>query len=103
MLLNGSKDDISGRMLGAINGMVLDMLAAIARKDYEDRRRRQAEGPAKAQAAGKYQGRAENPERNAMIGRMLERGMSWSDIRQASGCSRATVAKIAARMRATAG
>jgi DNA invertase Pin-like site-specific DNA recombinase len=76
MLLNGSKDDFSGRMLGAINGMMLDMLAAIARKDYEDRRRRQAEGQAKAQAAGKYQGRAENVERNTMVGRMLERGMS---------------------------
>ena len=102
MLLNGSKDDFSGRMLSAINGMMLDMLAAIARKDYEDRRRRQAEGQAKAKAEGKYWGRAEDVERNAMIGRMLERGMSWSDIQQASGCGRATVAKVAARMRATA-
>ena len=102
MLLNGSKDDFSGRMLSAINGMMLDMLAAIARKDYEDRRRRQAEGQAKAKAEGKYRGRAEDVERNAMIGRMLERGMSWSDIQQASGCGRATVAKVAARMRATA-
>jgi DNA invertase Pin-like site-specific DNA recombinase len=102
MLLNGSKDDFSGRMLSAINGMMLDMLAAIARKDYEDRRRRQAEGQAKAQAAGKYQGRPENVERNAMIGRMLDRGMSWTDIQNANGCGRATVAKIAARMRAAA-
>jgi DNA invertase Pin-like site-specific DNA recombinase len=102
MLLNGSKDDFSGRMLGAINGMMLDMLAAIARKDYEDRRRRQAEGQAKAKAEGKYQGRAEDVERNAMISRMLERGMSWSDIQTATGCGRATVAKVAARMRAAA-
>ncbi len=37
-------DEFTGRMLAAVNGMLLDMLAAIARKDYEDRRRRQAEG-----------------------------------------------------------
>ncbi|SHF55429.1 hypothetical protein [Devosia limi] len=30
-------------MLDAINGMMLDMLAAIAQKDYEDRKRRAAE------------------------------------------------------------
>jgi hypothetical protein len=40
-------------MLPAINGMP-DMLAAIARKDYENRRRRRAEGQAKAEAEGKY-------------------------------------------------
>ncbi len=31
-------------MLAALNSMMLDMLAAVARKDYEDRRRRQAQG-----------------------------------------------------------
>lgn len=44
-------------MLKAVNGMMLDMLAAIARKDYEDRRRRQSEGISKAKAEGKYRGR----------------------------------------------
>ncbi|VDA17157.1 Putative transposase (identified by ISEscan HMM) [Klebsiella pneumoniae] len=33
-------DDFTRSMLKAVNGMMLDMLAAIARKDYEDRRRR---------------------------------------------------------------
>lgn len=102
MLLNGSKDEFSGRMLSAINGMMLDMLAAIARKDYEDRRRRQAEGQAKAKAAGKYQGRVEDVERNGLIAKMLTNGMSWSDIQTATGCGRATVAKIAARNRQAA-
>ena len=31
-------------MLTAINDLMLDMLAAVARKDYQDRRRRQKEG-----------------------------------------------------------
>jgi DNA invertase Pin-like site-specific DNA recombinase len=44
-------------MINAINSMMMDMLAAIARKDYQDRRRRQLEGIQKAKEEGKYQGR----------------------------------------------
>jgi DNA invertase Pin-like site-specific DNA recombinase len=50
-------DEFTGRMLGAINSMLVEMMAAIARKDYEQRRDRQAQGIEKAKAAGKYQGR----------------------------------------------
>jgi DNA invertase Pin-like site-specific DNA recombinase len=50
-------------MFEAINGMLLDMLAAVARKDYVDRRRRQAQGQAKAKAEGRYKGRPEDVER----------------------------------------
>jgi hypothetical protein len=82
MLLSGTKDDFSSRMLGAINGMMLDMLAAIARKDYEDRRRRQAEGQAKAKAEGKYRGRPEDTKRHASIAAMLGKGLSWSEIQR---------------------
>ncbi len=35
-------DPFTGRMFDAVNEMLLAMLAAIARKDYDDRRRRQA-------------------------------------------------------------
>jgi DNA invertase Pin-like site-specific DNA recombinase len=45
-------DDFTGRMFGAVNSMMLDVLAAVARKNYEDRRRRQAEGIKSAKAAG---------------------------------------------------
>jgi DNA invertase Pin-like site-specific DNA recombinase len=92
-------DDFTNRMFEAINRMLLDMLAAVARKDYEDRRRRQAQGQAKAKAEGRYKGRVEDAERNAGIARMLGAGASWSDIQAATGCSRATIAKIAKRGR----
>ena len=92
-----SGDEFSARMLGAVNGMLLDMLAAIARKDYEDRRRRQAQGQAKAKADGKYKGRPEDVARNAGIAALLKGGKSYSEIQAAFGCSRATVAKIAKR------
>jgi DNA invertase Pin-like site-specific DNA recombinase len=90
-------DEFTGRMFEAINQMLLDMLAAVARKDYDDRRRRQAQGQAKAKAAGLYKGRAEDTERNAGIASMLAAGQSWRTIQAATGCSRATIAKIAKR------
>jgi DNA invertase Pin-like site-specific DNA recombinase len=96
-MLTTTADDFTSRMFAAVNGMMLDMLAAVARKDYEDRRRRQAEGQAKAKAAGVYKGRKEDTARNAAIASMLAKGMSWSQVQAATGCSRATVAKIAKR------
>lgn len=94
-------DDFTGRMLVALNDMMLDVLAAVARKDYEDRRRRQAQGQAKAKAEGRYKGRPEDAKRNAGIAAMLRAGSSWSQIQDATGCGRATVAKIAKRMQAS--
>lgn len=90
-------DDFTSRMFAAVNGMLLDMLAAVARKDYEDRRRRQAQGIAKAKAEGVYRGRPEDVDRNAGIAAQLRAGQSWSQIQAATGCSRATVAKVAKR------
>lgn len=98
-LASADSDDIQSRMLDAINGMMLDMLAAIARKDYEDRRRRQAQGIEKAKSLGVYAGRPEDTERNAAIMKMIESGQSWNTIVAATGCSRATVAKLAKRLK----
>jgi len=101
MMATPKADDFSARMFDAINGMMLDVLAAVARKDYEDRRRRQAQGQAKAKAAGLYNGRTEDQARNNGIAAMLKAGSSWSQIQAATGCSRATIAKIAKRVDAT--
>ncbi len=102
MLADIDKNDISARMFDAINSMMLDMLAAIARKDYEDRRRRQAQGIVGAKEDGKYKGRPENTKRNDGIADMLDKGMSWSAIQSATGASRATIAKIAKRTKESA-
>jgi DNA invertase Pin-like site-specific DNA recombinase len=77
--------------------MLLDMLAAVSRKDYDDRRRRQAQGQAKAKAEGRYKGRPEDTDRNDGIARALAAGRSWGSIQAMNGCSRATIAKIAKR------
>jgi DNA invertase Pin-like site-specific DNA recombinase len=100
-LVNNS-DDFTARMFQAVNAMMLDVLAAVARKDYDDRRRRQAQGQARAKTAGGYKGRVENKKRNDGIAAMLRSGSSWSQVQHATGCSRATVAKIARRLRPSA-
>lgn len=50
MAAGGTADEFTQRMFGTLNGMILDMLAAVAREDYDDPRRRQAQGIAKAKA-----------------------------------------------------
>ena len=102
MMAIAKADDFTARMFDAINSMMLDMLAAVARKDYEDCRRRQAQGQAKAKAEGRYKGRPEDIDRNAGIVSMLKAGASWSKIQATTGCSRATIAKLAKRAEAGA-
>jgi DNA invertase Pin-like site-specific DNA recombinase len=96
--LAASGDDFTGRMLSAVNAMMLDVLAAVARKDYDDRRRRQAQGQAKAKAAGLYKGRRENVARNEGIAQMLRAGMLWRQVQAATGASKGTIAKIKKRI-----
>lgn len=96
-MLAAPADEFTARMFSAINGMMTDMLAAVARKDYEDRRRRQAEGIAKARSANVYRGRPEDVERNKVIAGLLAKGVSWTQVQKATGCGRATVAKVAKR------
>jgi DNA invertase Pin-like site-specific DNA recombinase len=96
-MATAKEDDFTSRMLDALNGMLLDMLAAIARKDYEDRRRRQAQGIIKAKEEGRYKGRPEDEGRNAAIMQMLKSGQSWNSIIAATGASRSTLARLAKR------
>lgn len=95
-------DDFTARMFAAVNGMMLDVLAAVARKDYDDRRRRQSEGVIRAKTAGLYKGRLENVDRNAAIARSLRQGQTWREIMAATGCSRTLLAKITKRLQAEA-
>lgn len=50
-------DELTSIIFKKINELLFDVLAAIASKDYEDRRRRQAEGIEKAKNDGKYKGK----------------------------------------------
>lgn len=98
-MLTTNTDDITGRMMDALNAMMLDMLAAIARKDYDDRRRRQAQGIQRLKAEGGYKGRKPDVHRNAAIMQMLRRGDSWNSIVAGTGCSRSTLARLARQVK----
>lgn len=98
--LQASPDDFTARMIAAINDMLLDMLAAIARKEYEDRCRRQMQGIEKAKTAGLYKGRPENTGKNAAISSLLREGKTWRQIQAMVPVSKATLAKLAKGLRA---
>lgn len=98
-IMTNQTDDMTGRMLDALNAMMLDVLAAIARKDYDDRRRRQAQGIAKKKEAGGYRGRQPDVQRNAAIMNMLRRGDSWNSIVAATGCSRSTLSRLSRQIK----
>jgi DNA invertase Pin-like site-specific DNA recombinase len=89
-----SLDESTQGLLDAVNRMLLDMLAVVARKDYTDRRRRQEQGIAKAKTAGLYRGRKADAERHDQIRSMLDRGMSWSEVCRITKASRSTLARI---------
>lgn len=87
-------DDFTARMIGAVNGMMIEMMAAIARKDYEQRRERQAQGIAKARDAGLYRGRPVDVELGKKVRRLLEAGMGIRETARMAQCSPTTVMRI---------
>ncbi len=89
--LSPIQNEFDSRMFGAINDMLLDMLAAIARRDHLQRRERQSQGILKAKADGKYRGRQINKDRYEAINRMLANGISWNVVQKTIGCSRSTI------------
>lgn len=96
------KKDTTGftdSILRAVNSMMLDMLAAVARKDYEDRRRRQSQGIEKARVEGKYQGRKPDLKKRKHIAGLLSTGHSYSEIQDILRCSRHLIASVATEQR----
>jgi DNA invertase Pin-like site-specific DNA recombinase len=87
-------DEFTDRMLGAINSMLVEMMAAIARKDYEQRRERQAQGIEKAKAAGKYQGRQVDADLHKRVRELLAAGLGIRATARHADCSTTTVMRI---------
>lgn len=87
-------EEFTKGVLVAVNGMLVDILAHTARKDYEDRRRRQAQGIAKAKEAGKFKGKQQSAETVAKceeaMKRVNENNLSKVEAAQLAGVSKAT-------------
>jgi len=97
-LENHRGDEFTSAMLRAINAMMLDMLAAIARKDYQDRRRRQSEGIVKAVENGKFKGRQPNLQMHQNVIKLrLQNGMSIRETASICGISERQVIRITQR------
>lgn len=99
LLKDSSGDEFSNRMQQAMTDMLMDMLAAIARKEYDDRRRRQAQGIAKAKTEQKYTGRKVDTKLHAVIAKHLQAGVSYSEIEALTKASRATIAKVSKQLK----
>lgn len=91
--VKSSAGDFDSRILAAINDMLIEMLAAIARRDYEQRRERQAQGIAKAKTEGKYVGRKANTKQYQSILRLLDSGHTYREIEETLSCSSSTIAR----------
>lgn len=89
-----NSDEFTSRMLDAVNNMMLDMLAAIARKDYEQRRERQKQGIKKAKLEGKYKGRPIDESLHRKIHDLLEKGFSIRKAAEIAGCAPSTVQRV---------
>lgn len=91
-------DDFTKGMIAAVNGMLLDMLAVVARKDYEDRRRRQAEGIDKGKKEGVYKGRQMDTALRDRITTLLNDGKSIRGVAYMLECSTTTVQRVKAAL-----
>ncbi|WP_024603680.1 MULTISPECIES: recombinase family protein [unclassified Pseudoalteromonas] len=93
-------DEFTSSMIKAINAMMMDMLAAIARKDYQDRRRRQSEGIKKAKEEGKYRGRQADLELHEKIYQLrVINKLSIQDTAKLTNVSTRTVIRVSKKLK----
>lgn len=84
-------DELQQRINNAVNDMFIELFATFARQDYEQRRKRQAQGIAKAKQQGKYTGRKTNTKRYEKIIKLLKAEHSHREIIQLLNCSPNTI------------
>lgn len=95
-----NSNDFMEAVMRAINRLLLDILAAGAYKDYKERERKQAEGIKKAKAAGKYKGRAIDPQLLEQVRKLSESGdFSINEMSSVLKKSRATIIRYRKRLR----
>lgn len=93
-LLDNPASDLTSGILRAVNSMLVDILATMARVDYETRRARQAQGIERAKAEGKFKGKPKDTELREKVQGLLQRGLKPDEIAKVAGCGRATVFRI---------
>ena len=89
-----SGNDLTSGILRAVNAMLIDILATMARQDYETRRKRQAQGIERAKLAGLYTGKEKDMEARETVREMLAQNVKPAHIMKAADISRATFYRI---------
>lgn len=81
-------------VLEHVQDMLLKIALQIARDDYEDRRERQRQGIALAQAKGKYTGRQPDQRLHERIVALRSSGKSIAETARLAGCGTTTVKRV---------
>lgn len=97
LLEAANADEFTGRILDAINNLLMDILAATANKDYIQRRVRQAQG-IKANR-DKFRGKQIDTKLHLNISALLQTGKSWKEVQEITNSSRSTVARVAKNLK----
>lgn len=93
-------DAVIEAVLEAINSMLIDLMAAMARKDYLSRQDRQRQGIEAAKEKGRYKGRQADVERHKKVMYYREqKGLSIQETAEATGYSCSQVCRIQAEYR----
>lgn len=85
-------EEFTGSMLRAVNTMLLDMLAAVSRKDYEDRKRRQKQGIERNKE--KFKGKQADHAKHQKILELRSKGYSLNEVAKLADTSKATVCRV---------
>lgn len=94
-MLEGEKSSpVIDGIMAAVNNMLIDMLATMARMDYETRRARQKQGIEKAKENGVYIGKAKDEKARELVKTLLNAGHKPSKVMELAGVSRATFYRI---------
>jgi DNA invertase Pin-like site-specific DNA recombinase len=101
-MLQGDDNPLIAGVMKAVNSMMIDLLATMARQDYETRRARQAQGIAKAKDAGLYVGKPKDAEAREMVRELMDKGVKPASIIKAANISRATFYRIKKEIEAAA-
>lgn len=98
-MLQGEKTSlVVDGIMAAVNNMLIDMLATMARQDYETRRARQKQGIEKAKEAGVYVGKAKDERAREIVKSLLNTGHKPAKVMELAGVSRATFYRIKKEM-----
>lgn len=98
-MLQGEKSSpVVDGIMAAVNNMLIDMLATMARQDYETRRARQKQGIEKAKEAGVYIGKAKDERAREVVKSLLSAGHKPAKVMELAGVSRATFYRIKKEM-----